>query len=92
MSSGLLMFWEKWHKIRFERGRTGPVDSADDHIVKALDLESSIVFVFYGFLWIALGCTLLFVIEIAHAICAHHKCLILRCIGQQAFKRELSEN
>ncbi|CAG7786546.1 unnamed protein product [Allacma fusca] len=82
MSSGLFMFWERWHNIRFERGRTGRIDSRDDHMVKALDLESSIVFVFYGFLWSALGCTLIFVVEIVHAICSHHKCLIWRYIGQ----------
>ncbi|CAG7820964.1 unnamed protein product [Allacma fusca] len=73
MSSGLFMLWERWHKIRFVSGNIVPIDSVENQIVKALDLESSIVFVFYGFLWSALGCTLIFGMEIMQSICAHQK-------------------
>ncbi|CAG7718158.1 unnamed protein product [Allacma fusca] len=74
MSSGLFKLWERWHKIRFVSGSIiVPIDSVENQTVKALDLESSIVFVFYGFLWSAVGCTLIFCMEIMQSIFAHQK-------------------
>ncbi|CAG7722460.1 unnamed protein product [Allacma fusca] len=82
MSSGLFTLWERWHKIRFLSSNSIPIDSVDDHIAKPLGLDSSVYSVMYAFLWSALCCTHIFVIEILRAVCVHHERLILRCIGQ----------